>query len=266
MKKNAEIAPLYARIAGVLRQRIETGSLAVGSMLPTLESYMREFAASRVTMRLAMDMLDSEGLIARRRGVGTTVIAAPHTARKLNLPMSWHELLARLNDVKRSYISSSIDETPTREALNDSIQPSREGLSLANVASSARSAQNQSTGPQQRKYAHIKALHRHNNKAYCVVDAWIDRRIFDASEAALQTRPALVVLMEFHASEVNTVTQTLTLEIADVDVASVLSVPLGSPLAVVRRTVFNATNERIYAAQIYFPASVVRIDTQLFEH
>jgi GntR family transcriptional regulator len=260
MKRDVEIAPLYARIAGVLRQRIETGALAVGTMLPTLESYMREFAASRVTLRLAMDMLASEGLI------GTTVIAQPRTTRNINLPMTWRELLARLDDVKRTHIFSSIDETPSRDALNDdSMQPPPTDPSWVSGGSpSAPTKQPISAGAQQPKYARMKALHHHGGQAYCVVDAWIHRRIFNVSKGALQARPALVVLMNAHASDVSKVTQMLTLGIADVEVASALSVPLGSPIAVVRRTVFDSAQERIYAAQIYFPASVVQIETQLF--
>jgi GntR family transcriptional regulator len=254
--KLSEVAPLYARIAAVLRQRIETGALDVGAMMPTLESYMSEFAASRVTVRQAMDMLAEEGLIARRRGFGTTVLAQPRTTRDVSLPMTWHELLTRLDDVKRTKFSVSFDDSPSAESLN------RDEKSTANPASKPRRKKTLRTP---RKFAHLKALHHHGNSAYCLVDAWMARDIYDASANALRTRPALSVLMKSHAAQVCKVSQTLTLGIADLDVASALDIPLGSPIALVRRTVFNEDGDAIYAAQIYFPAGVVRIDTLLFE-
>ncbi len=266
MKQTAADAPLYARIASVLRQRIENSELAVGTMLPTLESYMSEFDASRVTLRLAMDMLASEGLIVRRRGFGTTVIAQPRTTREIQLPMTWPELLARLDHVKRTHVSTSLDEMPTLDALNNGDSHEwRPDWLPTKIVPRARAKKTNLVGVERQTYARIQALHHHGDIAYCVVNAWIDRRIYDASKRALRTRPALIVLMESHASEVNKVTQTLTLGIADVDVVSALGVPFGSPIAIVRRTVFNDAGERVYAAQIYFPASVVRIDTLLYD-
>jgi GntR family transcriptional regulator len=254
--KYHEVAPLYARIAAVLRQRIETGALAVGALLPTIESYMSEFAASRVTVRQAMGMLAEEGLIARRRGFGTTVLAQPRATRNVRMPMTWHELLARLDDVERNNLSVSFDETPSAESLN-----SDEDL-VANRGSKSR---RENTVGASRKFARIKALHRHGASVYCLVDAWMARDLYDVSASELKTRPALSVLVTSHAAQVCKVKQTLTLGIADIEVANAIDIALGSPIALVRRTVFNGEGDCVYAAQIYFPAGVVRIETLLFE-
>jgi GntR family transcriptional regulator len=254
--KYGDVAPLYARIAAVLRQRIETGVLTVGAMLPTLESYMSEFAASRVTLRQAMDMLSAEGLIARRRGFGTTVLMQPSATRDVSLPMTWQDLLVRLDSVERTRVSISLNELPTSEALNVE-QVATDGARLKPRRANARNLS--------QKFAHMKALHHSGGATYCLVDAWMVRSIYDVSKNALQTRPSLVVLMQSHAAHVHRVTQSLTLGVADLDVATALHVALGSPVALVRRTVFNGESERIYAAKIYFPASVVRIDSLLYQ-
>jgi DNA-binding GntR family transcriptional regulator len=67
--------PLYARIAGELRQRIESGALAVGDKAPGENAIADEFGVSRWTAAKALDRLASDGLLARRPGVGSIVTA-----------------------------------------------------------------------------------------------------------------------------------------------------------------------------------------------
>jgi GntR family transcriptional regulator len=246
----ADNIPLYARVAGVLRQRIETGELGVGVMLPTLEDFMVQFGASRVTMRLAMDMLEAERLIVRRRGFGTVVTARPEKARHVALPATWDELLARLVDVKRTVFAVDLDATPSADELNmEPVEPLNTNASVRREPGF---------------YVRLRARHEHAGAAYCHVDAWIERSIYDTSKRALKTTPALTVLVEKHNDHVATVTQSMTLGMADIDVAESLHVAMGSPIALVRRTVFDRFGERLYASKIHFPARVVRLDTTLY--
>jgi DNA-binding GntR family transcriptional regulator len=67
-------APLFRRIADALADAVARGDYAVGSRLPTEFTLMRMFGASRFTIREALDDLRSRGLVASRRGSGTTVL------------------------------------------------------------------------------------------------------------------------------------------------------------------------------------------------
>jgi DNA-binding GntR family transcriptional regulator len=64
---------LYERIAGALRDEILAGTRAAGSRLPTQEALTEAFGASRMAVRRALDLLESEGLIDRVRGGRATV-------------------------------------------------------------------------------------------------------------------------------------------------------------------------------------------------
>lgn len=65
-----------ARLAAeVLRRRILAGGFADG-VLPDEAILAKEIGASRNAIREALDSLRSEGLITRRRGVGTTVVTS----------------------------------------------------------------------------------------------------------------------------------------------------------------------------------------------
>jgi GntR family transcriptional regulator len=69
-------APRYRQLAETLRAAIARGDYAVGSQLPPELELAETHGVSRHTARDAIRLLTEAGLIARRRGAGTTVIAA----------------------------------------------------------------------------------------------------------------------------------------------------------------------------------------------
>lgn len=64
---------LYERIAAALRDRIESGSLRPQDRLPTQAELSATYGASRNVVRLALDLLEAEGLIDRIQGGGAFV-------------------------------------------------------------------------------------------------------------------------------------------------------------------------------------------------
>jgi DNA-binding GntR family transcriptional regulator len=66
-------AAAYARIADALCQRITTGELPPGSMLPSESELAREFGVARGTVRQALAELESQGLVTTRPGRGRWV-------------------------------------------------------------------------------------------------------------------------------------------------------------------------------------------------
>jgi GntR family transcriptional regulator len=69
------MSPRYVGVANQLRERIGSGAYPVGSRLPTEAQLTREFDVSRSTVRLALSAIEEAGLIDRRQGSGTTVLA-----------------------------------------------------------------------------------------------------------------------------------------------------------------------------------------------
>lgn len=72
---------LYLHIADELRSRIASGELTPGNALPSERSLSHQFEASRITLRRALDILEAEDLIERRRGRGggTFIKSTPPT-------------------------------------------------------------------------------------------------------------------------------------------------------------------------------------------
>lgn len=78
-------APLYHQLQGFLRGLIERGEIGDGEQLPREEELARRLRISRVTVRQALQLLASDGLLVRQRGRGTRVVGGG--ARSSTIPM-----------------------------------------------------------------------------------------------------------------------------------------------------------------------------------
>lgn len=73
--------PLYQAITQRLIEEIRTGALPVGGLLPPEVELCRRFEASRHTVREALRTITERGLVVRRPGAGSVVVASePPTA------------------------------------------------------------------------------------------------------------------------------------------------------------------------------------------
>lgn len=70
----------HAEIARDLTEQIASGKIAVGTLLPTEFELCERYDASRYTVRLALGQLQEQGLISRRKNVGTRVEASKPTS------------------------------------------------------------------------------------------------------------------------------------------------------------------------------------------
>lgn len=75
--------PLYIQIANAIKNDIETKIYSFGDLLPTEENLIKEFKASRTTIRSAIGLLENEGLVVRKQGKGT-IVNQRRPAQKLN--------------------------------------------------------------------------------------------------------------------------------------------------------------------------------------
>lgn len=73
--------PYYRRLANHLMEGIGSGRWPVGAALPTEKELCDAFGVSRHTTREALRQLESRGLIARRQGSGSTVLATTPPVR-----------------------------------------------------------------------------------------------------------------------------------------------------------------------------------------
>ena len=83
---------MYLQIADRLRAEITEGAYEPSGRLPSESQIMARFNVSRVTVRLALEQLDKDGLIERRKGKGTFV-AGKQVRHQIDTLRSFHESL-----------------------------------------------------------------------------------------------------------------------------------------------------------------------------
>lgn len=72
--------PRYQEIVGILLEEIGNGRYPVGSLLPSEMQLCERFKVSRFTVRAALAALTDKGLVTRRPGAGSVVVATEQRA------------------------------------------------------------------------------------------------------------------------------------------------------------------------------------------
>ena len=70
---NASKAPIYEQIVGQIRQKIASGEVAPGEMLPSIRQLAKDLRISVITTKRAYDELEHQGLIVTVAGKGCFV-------------------------------------------------------------------------------------------------------------------------------------------------------------------------------------------------
>ncbi len=86
--------PLYIQIAEGLLDQIESGELSPGDRLPSERELSEALGVNRMTLRRALQLLETQGLLIRRRGRGTHV-ASPKIERQADQLVPFHRGMKR---------------------------------------------------------------------------------------------------------------------------------------------------------------------------
>lgn len=95
------MAAKYDRIAADLRRRIQSGEFTQGQRLRSETDLMGDYRVSLNTLRRALDLLESEGLIEKRQGTGNFVREARHRIRRTTDRYQWEKDRTLLSDEER---------------------------------------------------------------------------------------------------------------------------------------------------------------------
>jgi GntR family transcriptional regulator len=90
-QRNRNGVPAYQRIQSVIRKRIEAGQLRSGDAVASERDLAKQHQVSLMTARHALATLEREGIVERRRGIGTFVSSPKIHFNKL---MSYTEQMA----------------------------------------------------------------------------------------------------------------------------------------------------------------------------
>jgi GntR family transcriptional regulator len=228
--------PRYLQVASALRRRIRDGIWPVGSKIATIEALEREFQVARVTIRQAIDILQSEGLVRAEQGRGTFVTKAVESDRWLQLATDWESLIATIRDNVPHIQTSGERSAP---AIRDD-----EGIPAS-------------------AYHYICSVQKRAGKPYAYARVHIAKDIYRRAPKLFSSRVALSVLSEMKGIEISRAHQTLEIGAADIEAARSLGIVLNAPTAEARCVVTDAKGVVIYVGQITYPGDCVRINIEL---
>jgi GntR family transcriptional regulator len=194
----------YREIAEDLRRRIEQGELA--GTLPSEAQLVTAYAASRVTVRRALEELREVGLLDARQGFGWYVASDPLV-----------QSLARLGTIEA-------------QLLDAGIASERRVLEFAFVRAPA--AVRKALGGVERVLA-VRRLNLADGEPFARVTVWCPSDLARHLSLADVERAPFYELLDV---DLGSATQTIGAAIASADDAELLGLAAGSPVLVCRRT------------------------------
>src|SRR5262250_2393926 len=108
--------PRYHQIAQSLRERIAHGQPASGERLDNQRGLAREYGVTLMTLRHALELLDRDGLITRRHGLGTFVASPMVDYDILHLRTLAGDLAAQGEPVLTRFLGSHFTAADRRVA------------------------------------------------------------------------------------------------------------------------------------------------------
>lgn len=196
--------PLYLKLASLFRDMIDQGEWETGEQIPPLPALQEAYGVARATVRQAIGKLQEEGYLSSQRGRGTYVLRPPR-ARSANPQAPGHD---QLTLDPRFSIRMIGDAECTRAYGPACFIPEAEGPLVC-----------------------ARKLHLFEDRPYSVVDFIMPRRCFDMIPAGLDATRLYAQLVRDHVGTKPLAgDQAMTVNLAGHEVASLLEVPLATPV------------------------------------
>jgi GntR family transcriptional regulator len=211
----------YQEIADELRRRVRSAS--AGSVLPSESELSTEFAASRVTVRRALETIRDEGLIAARQGFGWFVTTEPVRQRLETLGTIEAQLEDSGKHAERKVLEFAFVSPPphVRDLLDTD------------------------------EVLRVKRVNLADGEPFAIVTVWcpaaLGRRL---SRDDVERKP----FYELLDVELRGATQTIGADSAEPPDAALLGVQVGTPVLRCRRVTTDLTGRPILVSEHLFPA------------
>jgi GntR family transcriptional regulator len=230
----------YLDLAETLRTRIASGNVGPGGALPGEVELAGEYGTSRVTVRRALDLLRTEGLVTSRRGAGWFVAVDP--------------------------VRQSLGRVTTIEAALEAAgaRASRKVLSFGFVAPAPETAAALGLGPDD-EVLRVERLNLADDRPFALVVVSVRADLgADVSRADVEHSP-FYDLLPLRGVELGNVHQSIGAEVATAEIAARLDTEPGGALLVARRVTSATDGTALLYSEHRYPAdrTVLEIDFSL---
>ncbi len=226
----------YVNLAHVIRLRIRTGEYAPGSRLPSIEQIASQFDAAVVTTRQALGLLEADGLVQRRQGVGTFVSDSVVAPAALQLPLD--EDWSGIRNLWQNSTTRILGEHRNAVVPIDHGQPGTLGDA----------------------YHHMRRLHEAQGMPYTVADIYLDQSIFEKAPKRFRKEIVLHLLRKLMPDTKLDAHETIQIDAADVELAKLLDIAVGAPVVIMKRVVRDQAGRILYVGIPIYRGDIVRLD------
>jgi GntR family transcriptional regulator len=214
----------YREIADVLRGRVEAGEFAPGRLLPSEAELSAAYGASRVTIRKALESLRADGLADARQGFGWFVAGSPV-----------RQTLGRLGTIEDQLASSGA-------------KPGRRVLDFGFVKAPRRVRE--ALGPSVETVLRVRRVNLADGVPFARVTVWCPEALGAGLSRNDVEHSSFYELLDVPlGGAVQTIAATAASE-AD---ASVLEIPVGSPVLRCERVTSDVDGNPVLYSEHVFP-------------
>ena len=237
-------SPLFRRISSALAEAIGRGDYPVGTQLPTELTLMQMFGASRFTIREALAVLRSRGLIASRRGWGSSVLrASPQEA-------AYRETYESIDEFLAGTVQAPITTLEVTDVVADRALASQLGCEVGRQFIMLRGERRRWSHPQEAPIARVCV---YVNSAY----GMIRPQLFNLTEALASIAEKVLNV------RIQRIVQELQPMVLDADEAANLIAPVGSPAMLVWRWYYLDNDDLIIISRSIYPEGRMVFRTEL---
>ena len=221
--------PLYKQLKTSLKERINSGELVSGMLLPSEINLAGEYGCSRLTAHRALRELADEGFVERRRRAGTRVATRGSAGLKITIPRITDEVSAFGFAYRYEFLKSEFKVPPLHFAQALQVAPKT-------------------------KHMHIVCRHWANKRVFQYENRWINTDTVPsaAKHSFRYLGPSLWLLDTVPFSELE---QEISSVAATLKSAEILKVAQFTPLLQIkRRTTLNG--KRLSSAILQYPGDL----------
>jgi DNA-binding GntR family transcriptional regulator len=230
MNENDARIPYYVQVAETLRRRIMTDEYMEDSLIPPVPELEKEFSVSNITIRKALETLTQDGLLRRKRGVGTIV-------QKCERDLVVFELTGDFRRLVRS-----VEDLPVElEVLEFKIIPCPHYVQKMLLL-----------GPEA-KVLRIKKIRKHGGKPLSFYLHYTDPTLYKKITIEKAEQKTFVDLYEeITKTKLTNLRQRIESVVADIDLSTVLQVRFGLPLFFTENLYMTAGEKPAILTQNYY--------------
>jgi GntR family transcriptional regulator len=228
--------PLYFQVAQELERAIEDGRLVPGSRLDNEVELAERLGLSRPTVRRAIQHLVEQGLLVRKRGVGTQVVHAK-VRRSIELTSLYDDLVAAKQRPRTEVLALGIEPAPALVGMALGVPDGSPVLALERL-----------------RYAQDEPLALMRN--------YLPPGLIDLTAADLE-RHGLYQLLRESGVHLRIASQTIGARAATAAEARLLAERRSAPLLTMTRTTYDDSGRIVECARHLYRASIYSFELTL---